>query len=81
MTHLTGGAGDGLCITGPAVTGGSTHPRPGQQGPYTVQQYRYRVRRLSQANGSRPWARMLPLTLESVHFQYERVPDDPVCQH
>lgn len=49
------------------------------QTPYSVQQYRYRVRRL--APGSKPWAPMLPLTLESVSYQYEQVPDDPVCEH
>ncbi|AMS22947.1 toxin [Pseudomonas synxantha] len=48
--------------------------------PSSVQQYRYLVRRLPQA-GSDPTPRMLPLTLESVHYQYEQVPDDPVCEH
>lgn len=54
---------------------------PANKTPYTVQQYRYMVRRLSQASDSQPWARMLPLTLESVRYQYEQVPDDPTCEH
>ncbi len=54
---------------------------PANRTPYSVHQYRYMVRRLPQAPGSSAWARMLPLTLESVSYQYERVPDDPVCEH
>ncbi|MBS7846501.1 toxin [Pseudomonas fluorescens] len=54
---------------------------PANSTPYSVQQYRYLVRRLPPASGSQPWPRMLPLTLESVQYQYEQVPDDPVCEH
>nr|WP_314561483.1 SpvB/TcaC N-terminal domain-containing protein [uncultured Pseudomonas sp.] len=49
--------------------------------PSSVQQYRYGVRRLSRATDSRHWVRMLPLLLESVRYQYERVSDDPVYEH
>lgn len=54
---------------------------PPDGAPYSVQQFRYRVRRLSPASGPQPWSRMLPLSLESVRYDYERVPDDPVCEH
>lgn len=49
--------------------------------PFSVQQHRYLVRRLAPAHNAQPWARLLPLTLESVECRYEQVRDDPVCQH
>ena len=49
--------------------------------PLSVQQHRYMVRRLAPAHGAQAWARLLPLRLETLDCHYERVPDDPVCQH
>ncbi|AMB84426.1 toxin [Pseudomonas agarici] len=49
--------------------------------PYCVQQWRYLVRQLRPACEQQPMAVMLPLELESISYQYERQPDDPVCQH
>ncbi|WP_448091810.1 SpvB/TcaC N-terminal domain-containing protein [Pseudomonas lini] len=48
---------------------------------YSVQEHRYRVRLLQALEGSRRYARMLPLLLESISYQYEGVADDPQCQH
>ncbi|WP_338110593.1 toxin TcdB middle/N-terminal domain-containing protein [Pseudomonas orientalis] len=49
--------------------------------PYSVQHQRYLVRELAPASAHTPYARLLPLALESVSYQYEGVADDPVCQH
>ncbi|TVT84559.1 SpvB/TcaC N-terminal domain-containing protein [Pseudomonas sp. H3(2019)] len=48
---------------------------------YSVQENRYRVRLLQPPGGSRHYARMLPLPLESIRYQYEGIADDPQCQH
>ncbi|MCL6703967.1 SpvB/TcaC N-terminal domain-containing protein [Pseudomonas sp. T1.Ur] len=48
---------------------------------YSVQEHRYRVRLLQAPGGNRAYARMLPLRLESITYQYEGVADDPRCQH
>ncbi|WP_110970143.1 SpvB/TcaC N-terminal domain-containing protein [Pseudomonas huaxiensis] len=49
--------------------------------PYSVEQHRYRVRELAPATARQPYARMLPVTLETVLHDYERQADDPRCQH
>ncbi|KRP46694.1 Insecticide toxin TcdB middle/C-terminal region [Pseudomonas libanensis] len=55
---------------------------PGQGGvPYSVKHQRYLVRELAPASAHTPYARLLPLALESISYQYEGVADDPVCQH
>ncbi|MBK5397755.1 toxin [Pseudomonas sp. TH39(2020)] len=48
---------------------------------YSVQENRYRVRLLQVPQGKRHYARMLPLALESISYQYEGIADDPQCQH
>jgi hypothetical protein len=48
---------------------------------YSVQQNRYQVRLLQTPEGDRRQARMLPLVLESINYQYEGIADDPQCQH
>ncbi|MCL6703595.1 SpvB/TcaC N-terminal domain-containing protein [Pseudomonas sp. T1.Ur] len=52
-----------------------------QDGPYCVQHHRYLVRQLPYEKGTQRYARTLVLNLESVGYRYERVADDPVCQH
>ncbi len=49
--------------------------------PYSIQSSRYLVRRLAVAGAHQPYARMLPLALESVRYQYETRADDPMCVH
>ncbi|MDR0278901.1 MAG: toxin [Paucimonas sp.] len=49
--------------------------------PYSVEQHRYLVRELAPAGAHQPYARMLPLPLESMTLDYERQADDPRCQH
>ena len=48
---------------------------------FSVQANRYRVRLLQAPQGKRHYARMLPLALESISYQYEGIADDPQCQH
>ncbi|MGF6225793.1 SpvB/TcaC N-terminal domain-containing protein [Pseudomonas frederiksbergensis] len=48
---------------------------------YSVQENRYRVRLLQPPEGNRRYARMLPLLLESIRYQYEGITDDPQCLH
>ncbi|WP_207283545.1 SpvB/TcaC N-terminal domain-containing protein [Pseudomonas sp. FW300-N2F2] len=48
---------------------------------YSVQEYRYGVRLLQVPGTNRRYARMLPLLLESITYQYEGVPQDPRCRH
>lgn len=55
------------------------HPR--RHVPFTVQEHRYRVRELASASPHQPYARLLPMALESVEHQYERQADDPRSQH
>lgn len=54
---------------------------PLQNVPYSVEQHRYRVRELAPLTPFQPYARMLPLNLESITHDYERQADDPRCQH
>lgn len=49
--------------------------------PYSVEQHRYLLRELQPAGAHQPYARMLPLALESMSLDYERQADDPRCQH
>ncbi|AZF33039.1 Putative toxin subunit [Pseudomonas sp. R4-35-07] len=49
--------------------------------PYSVKHQRYLVRELAPASAHTPYARLLPLALESISYQYEGVADDPLCQH
>jgi len=51
------------------------------QVPYSVREHRYRVRQLPYERGGQHYARTQVLRLESMTLQYERVADDPVCQH
>jgi hypothetical protein len=49
---------------------------------YSVQAHRYLVRQLKPLGPHQPYALMLPLTLESITYQYEAEQlDDPMCQH
>ncbi|WP_347928054.1 SpvB/TcaC N-terminal domain-containing protein [Pseudomonas helvetica] len=48
---------------------------------YSVQENRYQVRLLQVPDSSQRYARMLPLPLESISYQYEGITDDPQCQH
>jgi len=48
---------------------------------YTVEENRYGVRLLQAPEGIRRHARMLPLQLESIGYQYDGVTDDPQCRH
>ncbi|UQI31912.1 toxin [Pseudomonas bijieensis] len=48
---------------------------------YSVQEHRYRIRLLQAPDSHRSYARMLPLPLESITYQYEGTVDDPQCQH
>ncbi|MDH0746399.1 toxin [Pseudomonas sp. GD03842] len=48
--------------------------------PYSVRTSRYLVRELEPAGLHQPYARMLPLMLESISYQYEGFADDPMCQ-
>ncbi len=47
--------------------------------PHSVQTTRYLVRQLEIMGEHQPYARMLPLALESVSYQYEGQTDDPIC--
>ncbi|WP_260959770.1 SpvB/TcaC N-terminal domain-containing protein [Pseudomonas citri] len=47
---------------------------------YSVQENRYGVR-LIEAGDKQRHARMLPLLLETIRYQYEGLADDPQCQH
>ncbi|MFD2641952.1 SpvB/TcaC N-terminal domain-containing protein [Pseudomonas japonica] len=49
--------------------------------PYSVEQHRYLLRELAPTSPHQPYARMLPLPLESMSLDYERQADDPRCQH
>ncbi|MFW0758244.1 SpvB/TcaC N-terminal domain-containing protein [Pseudomonas sp. H11T01] len=48
---------------------------------YSIQENRYRVRLLPAPGSNQRYARMLPLQLESISYQYEGITDDPRCQH
>ncbi|MCJ8207319.1 SpvB/TcaC N-terminal domain-containing protein [Pseudomonas sp. RGM2987] len=48
---------------------------------YSTRENRYGVRLLQAPEGKRGHGRMLPLLLESNHYQYEGLSDDPQCRH
>ncbi|MFJ2363634.1 SpvB/TcaC N-terminal domain-containing protein [Pseudomonas sp. NPDC087697] len=48
---------------------------------YSIEENRYRVRLLQAPRDNQLYARMLPLLLESIRYQYEGIIDDPQCQH
>ncbi|AKK00380.1 toxin [Pseudomonas chlororaphis] len=48
---------------------------------YTVQEHRYGLRLLQAPDNHRRQARMLPLLLESITYQYDGFVDDPQCRH
>jgi len=52
-----------------------------QSVPYSVQASRYLVRLLQPLGPHQPYALMLPLALESISYAYERLADDPMCEH
>lgn len=49
--------------------------------PYSVRHNRYLVRQLRPRNAHQRYAAMLPLSLESVDYAYERIADDPRIEH
>lgn len=48
---------------------------------YSVQEHRYQVRLLQAPEGQRRYARLLPMRLETIDYQYEGFADDPQCLH
>ncbi|NSX10420.1 toxin [Pseudomonas lini] len=48
---------------------------------YSIQENRFLVRQLHPPGKNQRYARMLPLPLESISYQYENITDDPQCQH
>lgn len=49
---------------------------------YSVQAHRYQVRQLQPLSAHQPYALMMPLSLESIAYQYEvHQLDDPMCEH
>ena len=49
--------------------------------PYSVQVQRPGLRLLQPASAHQRYARLLPMNLESLSYQYERLADDPQCSH
>ena len=49
--------------------------------PYSVTQSRYGVRLLQARSNVSPYSVMLPFVIEQRSLQYERLTDDPLCQH
>lgn len=47
----------------------------------SVQEHRYQVRLLKAPEGQRRYARLLPMRLETIDYQYEGFADDPQCLH
>lgn len=54
--------------------------KPGIATPYAVQELRYRVREV-RPQGQYAAAVLLPLTLETINYRYDRFIDDPLCSH
>ncbi|MEN2397582.1 SpvB/TcaC N-terminal domain-containing protein [Pseudomonas halotolerans] len=48
---------------------------------YSVEENRYGLRLLQAPDSVRRHARLLPLLLESIRYQYEGITDDPQCRH
>jgi hypothetical protein len=49
--------------------------------PYSVQQHRYKVNELRGMGKHSPHSILRVVLLESINYQYERVPQDPRCTH
>ncbi|MHC8390094.1 SpvB/TcaC N-terminal domain-containing protein [Pseudomonas sp. MDT2-39-1] len=49
--------------------------------PYSVQQHRYKVNELKGMGKHSPYSILHPVLAESIHYQYERFPQDPRCTH
>lgn len=49
--------------------------------PYSVQQHRYKVHELRGMGRHSPCSILHPVLVESIHYQYERFPQDPRCTH
>ncbi|MGW8464634.1 toxin TcdB middle/C-terminal domain-containing protein [Pseudomonas sp. CLCA07] len=49
--------------------------------PYSVQQHRYKVNELRGMGKHSPHSILHPVLLESINYQYERIPQDPRCTH
>lgn len=49
--------------------------------PYSVQQHRYKVNELKGIGTHSPYSILHPVLVESIHYQYERFPQDPRCTH
>lgn len=54
---------------------------PRQHIPYSVQVQRPALRLLQPATARQRYAVLMPLALESLSYQYERLADDPLCNH
>ena len=54
---------------------------PEEKHPYSVEQFRYRVREVRSLDKYSPYSIVHPLTVESIKYQYERISDDPRCTH
>jgi len=48
---------------------------------FSVQENRYQIRLLQAPESHRNYARMLPLLLETISYQYDGNTDDPQCRH
>jgi len=48
--------------------------------PYAVQEHRYRVRQV-RPRGKHAGSVLLPVELETISYQYERLHEDPMCAH
>ncbi|MFJ7284869.1 SpvB/TcaC N-terminal domain-containing protein [Pseudomonas sp. NPDC099000] len=49
--------------------------------PYSVQHHRYKVNELKGMGRHSPYSILHPVLAESIHYQYERFPQDPRCTH
>ena len=54
---------------------------PRNEVPFSVQQVRYRVRQLQPYTPYQRYAVMFASELETIDYQYERIADDPRCDH
>ncbi|EJM22019.1 virulence plasmid B protein [Pseudomonas sp. GM18] len=49
--------------------------------PYSVQEHRYKVNELRGMGKYSPYSIVHPVIVESISYQYERIPQDPRCTH
>ncbi|KDD68058.1 toxin [Pseudomonas mandelii PD30] len=54
---------------------------PKAKHPYSVQQHRYLIREFRGLGKHSPYSIVHPAVVESINYQYERIPDDPRCTH